>query len=339
MRRGALKGKRMSRRPYLNTAFLALAIMGTQAAWAQGSHAGHQSMSAPAAGKETQTMMGMDYDTMPGSRQPAPMKDGPEVKAAAEMDHGTMQMQGGVAPADARDPHEYSGGYELGVGKYALGDRRQLKLADEHSFGSILVDTLERAKSRDGYGTRYDVQAWFGRDYDRFVIKAEGDIANSKLQDARTELLWSHAVASYWDAQFGIRQDSGVGPDRGWLAAGMQGLAPYWFEIDATAYLGRSGRTALRLGAEYELLLTQKLILQPRAEFNLYGKRDAAHERGSGLSDGVFGLRLRYEFSRQFAPYIGVERAAKFGQTADMARSFGEPVRETRWVAGLRFWF
>lgn len=329
----------MSRRPYLNTAFLALAIMGTEAAWAQGSHAGHQSMPAPAAEKETQTMMGMDHNSMPGSKQPVPMKDGLEVKAAAEMDHGNMQVQGGAAPADARDPHDYSGGYELGVGRYALGDRRQLQLADEHNFGSVLVDTLERAKSRDGYGTRYDIQAWFGRDYDRFVIKAEGDIAKSKLQDARTELLWSHAVASYWDAQFGIRQDSGVGPDRSWLAVGMQGLAPYWFEVDATAYLGSAGRTALRLGAEYELLLTQKLILQPRAEINLYGKRDAALDIGSGLTDAVFGLRLRYELSRQFAPYIGVERAAKFGQTADMARSAGEPARETRWVAGLRFWF
>ena len=116
-------------------------------------------------------------------------------------------------------------------------------------------------------------------------------------------------------------------------------MAPYWFEVDATAYLGGNGRTALRLGAEYELLLTQRLVLQPRAEFNLYGKSDLARDVGSGLSDGVFGLRLRYEFSRQFAPYFGVERIAKYGKTADLARNAGGVTGETRWVAGLRFWF
>ena len=119
----------------------------------------------------------------------------------------------------------------------------------------------------------------------------------------------------------------------------IQGLAPYWFEVGATAYLGGNGRTALRLGAEYDVLLTQKLILQPRAEFSLYGKDDVAREIGSGLSNGVIGLRLRYEINRHLAPYIGVERSSKFGQTADLARAGGERTAETRWVAGVRFWF
>lgn len=258
----------------------------------------------------------------------------------AAMDHSNMNTQGGDAPADARDPHEYAGGNTLETGPYALPGPRQLKLADEHSFGSLLVDRLEHVRVRNGgTETAYDAQAWFGRDYDKLVVKAEGEHARGKLQEARTELLWSHAIASYWDTQVGLRQDSGVGPDRGWLAVGVQGLAPYWFEVDATAYLGSNGRTALRLGAEYEMLLTQRLVLQPRAEFNVYGKNDLARDIGSGLSDGVFGVRLRYEFSRQFAPYIGVERISKFGKTADLARNAGEPTGETRWVAGLRFWF
>ncbi len=146
-------------------------------------------------------------------------------------------------------------------------------------------------------------------------------------------------MAPYWDTQLGVRYDSGVGPDRGWLAFGIQGLAPYWFEVDATAYVGGNGRSALRLGAEYELLLTQRLILQPRVEFNLYGKRDQARDIGRGLSDGIAGLRLRYEITRQIAPYVGVEWAAKFGQTAGFARAEGEKTTETRWVAGLRVWF
>ena len=247
--------------------------------------------------------------------------------------------QGGPAPADARDPHAYSDGYVLDSGIYAMPGTRQLRLADEHSFGSVLFDRLERVGNQDVNATSYDAQAWFGRDYNRLVVKAEGEVSKGKLQDARTELLWGHAIAPYWDTQLGARYDSGTGPDRSWLAFGFQGLAPYWFETSATAYVGGSGRTALRLEAEYEILLTQKLILQPRVEVNLYGKDDDAREIGSGLSTGVAGLRLRYEISRQFAPYIGVERASKYGKTADMARASGESTAETLWVAGVRFWF
>jgi copper resistance protein B len=184
----------------------------------------------------------------------------------AGMDHGDMKMQGGSAPADARDPNAYSDGYTLDTGKYALPGPERLRLADEHSFGAVLFDRLERVYGNDGNGTSYDAQAWFGRNYNRLVVKAEGEYANSKLEDARTEVLWGHAIASYWDTQLGVRFDSGEGPNRTWAAFGVQGLAPYWFELDATAYVGNEGRTALRLSAEYELLLTQRLVLQPRIE-------------------------------------------------------------------------
>jgi copper resistance protein B len=120
---------------------------------------------------------------------------------------------------------------------------------------------------------------------------------------------------------------------------GIQGLAPYWFEVDATAYVGTEGRTALRLAGEYELLLTQRWILQPRVEANLYGKNDPETGVGSGLSSGTVGIRLRYEISRQFAPYIGVERYQSFGNTADMVRASGGRSGETRFVAGVRAWF
>ena len=156
-----------------------------------------------------------------------------------------------------------------------------------------------KARTRDNSFTTYELQGWYGGDYDRVVLKAEGEIDGGKLHDARTELLWSHAVSAYWNTQLGVRYDSDLKPDRRWLAFGVQGLAPYWFEIDATAYVGENGRTALRFEAEYELLLTQKLILQPRVEANFYGKTDTARERGSGLSDAALGLRLRYEIRRE----------------------------------------
>lgn len=325
-------------------------------------HAQHHeaAKAPPAAAKSTPDqppMQGMDHSTTdhgsmtPDAAEPMPGMSGAAMDGQppssgnagtagmAGMDHGDRKAQGGPAPADARDPHAYSGGYALDRGPYALPGPRQLRMADEHRFGSVLLDRLEHVRSRGAGATAYDAQAWYGRDYDRLVIKAEGEVARGRLRDARTELLWGHAVAPYWDTQAGVRYDSGVGPGRGWLAFGIQGLAPYWFETDVTAYLGGNGRTALRLGAEYEILLTQKLILQPRVEFNLYGKDDAAREIGSGLSDGVAGLRLRYEINRQLAPYIGVERSGKFGRTADFARAGGERAAETRWVAGVRFWF
>lgn len=317
MKRNDRKGRDMKR----CSMFAISMALGAATAWAQAEpanvgHAGHEGMEASA------------------TQSPAPTN-----ATDGGMDHGDMAMQGGKAPPDARDPHAYSGGYTLDSGRYALPGPRQLRMSDEHSFASLLVDRLERVDARDGNVTTYDALAWFGRDYDRLVVKAEGDYGQGRLQEARTELLWGHAVAAFWDTQLGARYDSGVGPDRGWLALGVQGLAPYWFEVDATAYVGDEGRTALRLEAEYELLFTQKLILQPRLEFNVYGKSDEALGIGSGLSDGAAGLRLRYEFTRQFASYLGVERAGKFGQTADLARAAGEKTNETRWVAGVRFWF
>ncbi len=274
----------------------------------------------------------VDHSKMDHSRHgalPAATPDG--VGTPPMMDHGNMQ--GGTAPPDARDPHAYSGGYTRGTPEL------HLQMADEHMNFSFLADRLEAVRTRGQWTGAYDLQARLGRDYDRAVLKAEGEVEDGRLHEARTELLWSHAVHPYWDTQLGLRHDSGEGPNRGWLAFGVQGLAPYWFEIDATAYIGDEGRTALRLSAEYELLLTQRLILQPRIEANAYGQPDTERGLGSGLSDLTAGLRLRYEIRREFAPYVGVERAWKLGGTADLAKTAGEESRVTRWVAGLRFWF
>lgn len=271
----------------------------------------------------------------------------PGAAVAQAMDHGamSMQMQGGDAPADARDPHAYSDGYQLGHGPYALPHAdgvtpHHLMMADEHNFASVLVDRLERSGNSRGAETVYDGRATFGTAYDKLVIKAEGEGARGRIGDARTELLWGHAVSAYWDTQVGLRNDAGNGrPGRNWLAFGVQGLAPYWFEVEATAYVGDDGRTALRLAGEYELLITQRLILQPRVEVSFHGKSDSAARVGSGLTTVAAGVRLRYEINRQFAPYIGAERTGSYGPTAEMARAAGERPRQTRWVAGVRMWF
>jgi copper resistance protein B len=351
MNRANLKGNQVKPRNYITLTCLAagMAAMSAQTAWAQTDHDSHTGTETPAASQSQQpapaagehaNVLGVHNGAhaSPGRQAQAASHDG-HSSATAPMDHGSMRMQGGSAPADARDPHAYSGGYTLGVGKYAPASQRLLRLNDEHSFGSVLIDSLERVNGKDGVSTNYDMQAWFGRDYNRLVLKAEGDIADGKLEEARTELLWGHALASYWDVQLGVRHDSGDGPNRTWLAVGVQGLAPYWFEVDATAYIGDAGRTALRVEAEYDVLLTQKLVLQPSTEWSFYGKADPTKGIGSGLTDASAGVRLRYEFSRQFAPYLGVEWTRKFGSTASMAKTAGARSNDTRWVAGVRFWF
>lgn len=336
-------------KPRMNLLAVSLAALIVSPAWAQTEAMDHGAMPGMNVDSMDQDAMpGMDHSKMNHAAMPDATTAQPGMNSDMSgsmdgmqgMDHGEMNMQGGPAPADARDPHAYSGGYTLESGPYSRPGPRELRLADEHNFGGLLIDRLEWTHANGGgNASAYEMQGWFGRDYDRLVVKAEGDVAKGKLEEARTELLWGHAIATFWDTQLGVRYDSGTGPDRSWLALGVQGLAPYWFEVDAAAYVGDAGRTALRLGAEYELLITQKLILQPRIELNAYGKSDAARGIGSGLSEAQAGLRLRYEFTRQFAPYIGIERASKLGQTADLARTDGEKTGETRWVAGVRFWF
>ena len=264
----------------------------------------------------------------------------PEAPASAPagdmkgMDMAEMMksMQGGSPPPDARDPDAYADGLQL-------GPLPGMHMADKDRRGRILIDQLEGFTGNDGSGIAVDAQAWYGGDLDKAWLKVDGSRRNGSLSETRTELLWNHAVGIYWGTQLGVRHDFGGGPGRTYAAFGIQGLAPYWFDVEATAYVGESGRTALRFEAEYELLLTQRLILQPDVEVNVYGKNDPEREIGSGIADVDVGLRLRYEFTRKFAPYIGVSWNRKLGNTARLARDDGNPQSSTQFVAGIRIWY
>jgi len=210
---------------------------------------------------------------------------------------------------------------------------------DEATFAKLKLDRLERSFGGHAPALSWDIDAWLGRDFDKLRIRSEGEHVRGATEDADVEALWSHAIAPFWDTELGVRQDIGGHANRTWLALGLQGLAPYWFELGATAYVGESGRAALRLEADYDLSLTQRLILQPRAEINAYGADDRAAGIGAGLSDAAVGFRLRYEIRREFAPYVGVEWSRRFGETADFARNEGIDASETRWVAGIRVWY
>lgn len=214
-----------------------------------------------------------------------------------------------------------------------------MDMADNQRFGKVLINQLEATRADGITGQAWDAYAWYGGDFDRLLLRSEGARSAGHLREGDIEALWSHAVAAFWDSTLGVRHDFGNGPSRNWAAFGVQGLAPYWFDIEATGYLGPGGRTAARFKVEYELLFTQRLILQPEFEANLYGRRDPARGLGSGLSDASLGLRLRYEIRREFAPYAGVVWQRVFGGTADFRRAENKSVFERQIVAGVRVWF
>lgn len=272
-------------------------------------------------------MTGMDHQSMPG------MNHGQMHDAGVSTGPGMVMgpMQGGRAPADAR-----SGDYSDGV---AASPAHALHMHGSVPAGMLLVNRLEAFHGRDANGQSWEAQGWYGNDTDKLWVRTEGERSRGKLEEGDAEVFWNRSIATFWSSQLGVRQEFGEGPKRTWAAFGVQGLAPYWFELEATGYVGAGGRTAARLRAEYELLFTQRLILQPEMEINLYGRNDPQRRTGRGISDVQFGLRLRHEFHRQFAPYVGVNWVRRVGTTADYARQDHQAVLDRQVVAGIRIWF
>lgn len=210
---------------------------------------------------------------------------------------------------------------------------------DDTTQYMVMFNRLEAFDAKPGTGLEWEGQAWFGKDLHKLWLRSEGERTDGHTEAADLEVLYGRPIAPWWDVVAGVRHDFKPGRSEDFLAVGVMGLAPYKFEVSATAYLGESGQTAARMEAEYETLLTNRLILQPLVEVNLYGKNDAQRGIGSGVSTAEIGLRLRYEIRREFAPYIGVVHERAFGRTADFRRDEGEDVDDTRLVAGVRVWF
>ena len=206
-----------------------------------------------------------------------------------------------------------------------------------HSYW--LLDRLEISDANPGTALGWEASAWIGGDVQRLWLRSEGEAMDGRVEHGDVEVLYGRGVRAWWDVVAGVRQDIGAGPSRTWAAFGIQGFAPYKFEVAATAYAGQRGRTAARVEAEYDTLFTNRLILQWRAEANAYGKADPLAGIGSGLSTLEAGLRLRYEVTRQFAPYVGIQHERALGNTADLRRAGGHGASDTRVVAGVRVWF
>jgi len=217
----------------------------------------------------------------------------------------------------------------ISLNAYAGGDRDPL-------LTKILVDQLE-ISSQSGTPTSWDATAWIGKDWHKLYIKTEGDSAKGQTE-SENQLLYSTPIAKYWDIQAGLGNDTTPEHNQSWGIIALQGLAPYFFETTANL-LANNDNIGLRLSTEYEALLTQKLILTPSFKINAYKEDDVKMGIGSGLSSTELSIRLRYEFTRKFAPYIGIKLNNTYGNTANYIKTEGGKVAETSVVVGLRFWF
>ena len=274
---------------------------------------------APAQGE---SMPGMDHSSVPGT-------------AMGAMDHSQMPSMQAPAPTRSRTP----------IPVLTDADRAAVYQGPSgHIHGPslntfLLVDQLEWQDADPGGSVAWEVEGWVGGDRDRLWLRSEGERTRCVTEHAELQALWGHAIGPWWDLVGGLRQDFKPGTPQTWAALGLQGMALYNFESQVTAYLGEDGQAALRLKGDYDLLLTQRLILQPSAEVNLYSRNDRQRGLGAGLADSEIGLRLRYEIRREFAPYIGVTWNRSYGRSADYARDEAELDNDPRLVLGLRLWF
>jgi copper resistance protein B len=285
-------------------------------------------------GMDHSSMQGMDHSQM-GHTMPQPAEGQGADDDMQGMDHSQMG-DAMPAPTQPREPIPTLTDADRAA---AFPDVAGHAVHDRAVTSYFLFNRLEAFDADEGTGFQWEGQGWIGGDINRLWLRSEGERVGGLTESADLEVLYGRGIARWWDLVAGVRHDFKPGESQSFAAIGIQGLAPQKFEVEATAYVGERGQTAARFEAEYELLLTNRLILQPLVEVNLFGKDDPSRGIGSGLSTAESGLRLRYEFTRKFAPYIGVVYERAYGGTADFRRDEGEDIDDTRLVIGLRTWF
>ena len=331
----------------------ALALLATPAL---AQHEGHSMPAQP-----TETQKAKDAEKADSEHQPSAMpmghsqinptgtedeqatskQDTDEHASHAAMGDGAMEMDIPAGPPPASAGSGPARAAEAIWGADAMRESRE-HLRDEQggqTYFWFQGDRVEYRAREGGDGYLWDVQGYYGGDIDKLWFKSEGEGSfDEEIEGAEVQALYSRAIAPFFDLQAGVRQDFAP-RDRTYAVIGIQGLAPYQFEIDAAAFLSSKGDLTARIEAELDQRITQRLILQPRAEVNLSAQDIPELGIGSGLDTAELGIRLRYELAREFAPYIGVEQEWRVGQSADYARANGEDPSVTNYVIGLRFWF
>jgi len=212
---------------------------------------------------------------------------------------------------------------------------------DEQLFTLVKIDQFEY-RAQDGNDLlSWEGQGRIGNDEHKLALKTEGEYVRNedKFEGAEVQLLYQRPISKFFDAQIGVRRDIKPDPSRTFGVIGINGLAPQWFETDASLFVSNKGDASARLELEYDILFTQRLVLEPSAEINVAFSDDEPTGVGSGLSNVELGLRLRYEIEREFAPYIGINWERKIGRTSDFAREEGEDDNVFSIVAGIRVFF
>ncbi len=318
-------------------------------ALAQDPHAGHQTSAAPAAPRppakpapdphagHVMPAAPVAADPHAGHAMPAAPADphaGHAMATTAPKTAAHLPVGGGPPP-----PPPMDNAADRVFGAAPMAAARGV-LRAEHGGGrvaKVMADLLEYSPEGDGY--RWEGEAWYGGDINRFVFKTEGEgRRGGGTEEAEVQALYSRAVARYTDVQAGVRYDFEP-RGRAYLTVGVESLFPYWFEADVALFLSDRGDLLARIEGSTDLRFTQRLILQPRAELDFAAQDVRETGVGSGLSTAEFGLRLRYEIRREFAPFVGVSYTRRLGQTADFARAAGEHLEETRFIFGVRAWF
>ncbi|WP_447953490.1 copper resistance protein B [Sphingopyxis chilensis] len=313
----------------------------------------------PAPTQEAMDHSAMDHGAMEQvdatSADPAmPMDDGEKDMSAmdhsqmdmGEMDHSQMDMDTMTMPIPEAPPPAAAGSgppraADVIWGAEAMHEAREALRREQggQTFFGVFGDRFEYRAREDKDGYLWDVDAWYGGDINRVWIESEGEGAfGEDVEAADVSLLYGRAIGPWFDLQAGVRQDL-TGPTRTYLDLGIQGLAPYRFEMEADVFVSNKGDITARAELELDQRITQRLILQPRGEISLAAQDVPELGIGAGIGTIEAGLRLRYEFAREFAPYVGVEQEWKLGDSADFARAAGEDPNVTNYVVGIRFWF
>jgi copper resistance protein B len=176
-------------------------------------------------------------------------------------------------------------------------------------------------------------------------FKTDGKMATSDPEvHGDAQLLYSRLIAPFWELQFGLRGDLAAAEHestrgRGLLVLGLEGLAPYWFEVEPAIFVSHEGDVSARLRATYDLFITQRLIAHPSFKMNVAIQSAPEFGVGSGFNDIELGLRLGYQVARELTPYVGISWNQAFSETARFRRAAGNAASDLQGVAGLRLWF
>jgi len=310
-----------ARKPLPRPAVKAPPERSAPSAAARPGHAGHEAMP------------GMDHQAMPGMTMPdAPAPAG----AAPGMAMTGTALPAGNTPAPPPPADHYADRF-YPAAEMAPSRSLMMRAAGNHAVRFNLAEL----QVRDGTsGYRWDGEAWFGGDINRLVLTSEGEGAFRRgIESAELQALFSHAVGPYFNLRAGVRHDIRPSPTRTYATIGFEGVAPHMIEIAGALFLSEKGELLGRIEGHYDQRITQRLVLQPRVEMNLAAQDVPATRTGSGLSKAELGLRLRYEITRRFAPYVGLSWERRFGDTARYARRAGDDVATRSFVGGVRFWF